>query len=152
MSKYVHDTAAAKKISAHVILRKDGTEVASVQGHHGARVLVNVRNYGQDNPSAQDEATRFQSSSAGGYGYDKYTAALSGMVIDGHKLSNHCGVRVELPEGKTRFPADYKPEPGYRLANWCSANEDEPEGYMSCYRLEGLRYLEAIGYRVIQAI
>lgn len=93
---------------------------------------------------------------AGGYGYDKFTAALSGQTIDGHTLTDHCGedeysrkllkrakglsydeCRVLTSNGKAR---------GYQFANWTS------EGWASCYKLPGLDYLRALGYRVIQAL
>ncbi len=32
-----------------------------------------------------------QAGSAGGYGYDKLTAALAGMTIDGYTMADHCG-------------------------------------------------------------
>lgn len=93
---------------------------------------------------------------ASGYGYDKFTAALSGLTIDGRKLTDHCGqddyskallkrakrlsydeCRALLSKGKAR---------GYQFANWTS------EGWGSCYKLSGLDYLRALGYVVIQAL
>lgn len=96
------------------------------------------------------------SGNALGYGYDKFTAALSGQTIDGHTLTDHCGqddysrallkrakgrtydeCRALLSKGKAR---------GYQFANWTS------DGWSSCYKLPGLDYLRAIGYTVIQAL
>ena len=105
------------------------------------------------------EAFTYQTGKAGGYGYDKKTAALSGMIIDGHKLTNHCGASAKPPRGLDYYPADFKPPKGYRTANYFGPSggyrKGAPEGvtgYADCYRLEGFGYLEAIGYRVIQAI
>jgi hypothetical protein len=145
MSKYVHDTAAAKKLSVYVVM-KGSTMVAQVRAHHGSSVLVNVYNQGKDNPSEQ-----FQSARAGGGGYDRFTAALSGMEIDGHKLTDNCGGRIKLPEGQSLWPRDHQPAPGYYLANW-SGDGFGDGGYQDCYRMPGLRYLEAIGYTVTQVL
>lgn len=45
------------------------------------------------------ELFQSQTGRAGGYGYDKKTAALSGCIIDGHSIANHCG-GVPEDEGK----------------------------------------------------
>lgn len=110
----------------------------------------------------------FQASRAGGYGYDKRTAALSGMIIDGIPLTDHCS-RYGAPIGPDhgRFPTGYEPPKGFRLSNYIRVDRD-PErphgrfessdlpdgwtGYADCYREPGLGVLEALGYRVIQAI
>ena len=86
-----------------------------------------------------------QHGSAAGYGYDKKTAALSGMVIDGHELSDHCGKRKKAPKGGA-WPYDAKAPRGWRFANY----SQEAGGWTSCYRMEGLRYLEALGYSVVE--
>lgn len=116
-TKYVSDTKAAKSISAYIITDKKGRFVAKVQVHYadGGRITVNVF----------DTEAGFQSASAGGGGYDKFAAALSGMTIAGHKMSNHCGTEgvPKTPKGRKTYPKDYKVKPGYSLANWTSISK-----------------------------
>lgn len=202
MIKYVRDTAAGKSISAYVILNKKGETVATVQAHfsNGGTVTVNVWGKGSD----------FQHGKAGGYGYDKFAAALDGMTIDGHAMTDSCSRlgAPKKPKGRKLYPRDFKPRKGYTLANYSTISKetgnriygdewikrayealgiadardnsknieeknnrfseveqkardlqidwektgDCETGYADCYRLEGFKYLEAIGYRVIQAI
>lgn len=119
MSKYVRDTKAGKSISAYVILNKKGQKVATVQAHYSdsGAVLVNVWD---------DQTGGVQSARADGYGYDKFTAALSGMVIDGHTMSNHCGSGgvPKMPKGRNTYPQDFKTKPGYSFANWVSVSRE----------------------------
>lgn len=202
MTKYVSDTKAGKAISAYIVLTKKGEHVATVRAHYsdGGNCLVNVH----------DNKAGFQSARAGGYGYDKFNAALSGLTIDGHAMSDHCGERIKPPKGAPCFPATYKARKGYTLANygtwernaetgtwerrdsyywrdmaveaWRKANGSDAtafpqgedweqvqrdarrltreaeesgrtaSGYADCYREAGLKYITAIGYRVIQAV
>lgn len=116
MSKYVSETAAGKSISAYVILNKKGEHVATVKAHfsNGGTCLVNVH----------DDKAGFQSAKASGYGYDKFTKALSNCTIDGHELSDHCSTKSapKPPKGRKTFPSDYKPRKGYSLANFTSVS------------------------------
>ena len=150
--KQVRETKAGKSVAAWVVLRADGTHVATVQAHYSdaGAAQVDVWNFDATNPTRvrMDAAKAYgpQQGRAGGYGYDKLVAALSGMEIDGHRLTDHCGESLPLPEGMDHFPEGYKAPAGYSLANWTS------EGYRDCYRLACLEYLQALGYRVIQAI
>lgn len=161
MTKYVRETKAGKSISAWIITK--GTRyVATVQSHYsdGGSVLVNVF---QTDAAAQKSAkvlgkpwppknfdsdfTGFLYGRAGGYGYDKFTAAISGLVIDGHRMSNHCGASKKPPAAGV-WPRDAKAPKGWRFANY----DKERDGYRNLYRIEGLHYLEAIGYTVHSAI
>lgn len=173
MTKYVRETKHGKSIRALVILNKKGEHVATVQASFsdnpaGSVCLLNVWNHGD----AQERCERtkckgisfaggpaefrkiahdnfaFQSARAGGYGYDKFASALSGLMIDGIPMTDHCGGRAKYPKGLDYFPRDYRPAPGYRVANY----KKEKDGYSDCYREPGLEYLRAIGYRVIEAI
>ena len=90
--KRVDETKAGQSISAFVIISPENVFIAKVQAHYSeaGRVLVNVWNWG--------EGQNYQEGSAGGYGYDKFTAAIRGMVIDGHELTDHCAVSLPKPE------------------------------------------------------
>lgn len=99
-----------------------------------------------------------QKGTAGGYGYDKLTAALSGMTIDGHSLSDHCGAddksraylkawhKATAPEAKKKVEENARKR-GYYFANW-----QTDKGWSSCYRASGLDYLTALGYQLIYAL
>lgn len=157
--KYVNETKAGKAISAYVIM-KGRRHVATVRSHYSdtGRVLVNVW---QDSDAVQRCAVKakmsekkkaydhflFQHASAGGYGYDKFTAALSHMWIDGHQLGNHCARQI-VPSKEGVFPAGFTAPKGYTLANWCP----ELAGWRNCFRLAGLDYLRDHGYQIVQAI
>lgn len=188
MTNYVSDKAAVKSVSAYVILSPKGKHVATVKAHWGdSTCLVNVH----------DDLAGFQYARASGGGYDKFTSALSGLTIDGHKMSDHCGERLKKPR-KGFFPANCKPRKGWQTANYSTYYREDSgkytprhsydwrdmaqaalgeaaqweeikaeslrlereasesgrleSGYSDCYRLPGLTYLEAIGYRVIQAV
>lgn len=164
--KYVHDTEAGKSIDAWIILNKRGKEIACVRSHYskGGVCLVNVFNYGGEETNKSAKSKPFQAAHAGGQGYDKFTAALSGMEIDGHKLGNHCEYSKKPPVNGV-WPQDFKAPKGWRLANYKTTEQVEvngsyervdlpPEkcGWTDLYRLDGLNYLEDIGYRVIKAI
>jgi len=154
MSHFVMETAAAKSLSAYAVM-KGRRHVATVRAWHGARCLVNVH---QDQDAHQRCAAKsttydgsgygFQWGSAGGSGYDRFTKALSGLWIDGHRMSDHGEPGKIPPKGSTVFPADYIPPKGYRVTNWSS----ELGGFLSCYRLPGLEYLRDIGYTVVQVL
>lgn len=168
MTKFVCDTAAARSLSAYVILKR-GQFVTTVTAHFGyPRVIVNVGAHGDQ---------MVQTASASGYGYDKFTHALSGLVIDGHKMRDHCAhdeasakvmraygaaVRKALiaqdgdsPSGdngnkraravREAFEAKVKRK-GMRFANW------RDSAYTSLFYEPGLDLLRALGYTVIQAI
>ena len=137
--RQVRETAAGSSIRAIVIMRGK-RHVATVQAHYGnSRVSVDVWH---------TDGTPLQQASASGYGYDKFTSALSGLTIDGHTITDHCGARKKPPRGAKVWPSDAKAPRGYRFANWSA----ELGGYRDCYRESGLKYLEAIGYTVIDAI
>ena len=152
--KQVRETKAGGSISAYVVLRATGEHVATVQAHFAdsGNVMVDVWHMGADNPTrAAREARKDYGPDqrrAGGGGYDKFTACLGGIEIDGHRLADHSGNRLPLPDGCDAFPEGFKPPPGYTLANW----RREGGGYTSCFQESGLRYLESLGYIVVQAI
>lgn len=109
---------------------------------------------------------------AGGYGYDKFAAAIAGLIIDGHTLANHCG---HVPEDEKKRAAlmrayrravaasdgglsteqrklwsDKAARIGCQFTNW--QEKDGQAGWTSLYFLDGLSRLERLGYRVISAI
>lgn len=174
MSKYVHDSAAAKSISAYVVM-KGARLVAKVTAHYGnSRVLVNVwqepaaylrsaiaaKGLGPNATPPTDreayDAFQFQHGSASGYGYDKFTAALAYLYIDGHRMADHSESwgKPKPPRGRRTYPTDFKAPKGWQLANFVRADrsQDGSEGYASIFRKDGLKYLEARGYTVIQVL
>lgn len=199
MAKQVRETAAGQSLKVYVIM-KGARHIATIHAHfsNGGTCTADAWHHDakareRTNAALGLDSREYgpQQGRAGGYGYDKETAALRGMVIDGLALSDHCGERRKPPRGLRYFPADYKPPRGYSLANYgrfdretgerrhsyhwqdmakaelgesaewetISARAKELEaavdtvpGYDSCYRDSGLKFLEARGYRVIQAL
>jgi hypothetical protein len=123
--KYVSECAAAKQVSAYVILNPKGEHVATFRAFHGPTIVVNVFNITTASQVRSAKAAglkkedraemeklahakfSFQRGTAGGGGYDKVTAALSDMIIDGHKMTDHCGASLPKPKGQTVFPARF---------------------------------------------
>lgn len=146
--KQVRETAAGKSISAWVVL-KDGKQVAQVQAHFGqSRVQVDIW-------ATPDWS--IQQGSASGHGYDKLTAAMAGMTIDGIRITNHCetdatikALLAEYHNGNTSEKAfrDALREFGASPANWSNVNGRWEDAYYD----SGLDRLKALGYQVIQAI
>ena len=198
MIKQVRETAAGQSISATVILNKKGEHVATIQAHcsNAGRVTVDVWNHGDavarcyamKNPNTGGAATYgrwlaecdaqayglfgLQQGSAGGYGYDKHAAAMTGLIIDGHTIADHCG---QVPEdekaraallraywkavkagkantAETRDGWQQKAKRiGCHFANW-QQDADGCAGWASLHFDQGLTRLESLGYTVISAI
>lgn len=107
-----------------------------------------------------------QQGRAGGYGYDKFAAALAGLIIDGHTMANHCGTVPEAEKARVRlFNAycktaantgiknqkewDAKADKiGASFANW----RTEKNRYDSLHFTAGMDRLKTMGYRVVSAI
>ncbi|MCK5600561.1 hypothetical protein KAR91_01760 [Candidatus Pacearchaeota archaeon] len=158
MSKQVRETNAGLSISAYVVM-KGAKQVAKVHVHFGSStVRVDV----------WDGHNDLQQGRAGGYGYDKFTAALSGLTIGGIVLNDHCGTskatertlkayRKEIEglprderrghEKKWQVKAEKK---GMRFANYCKVGEELQ--YTSLFLESGLDKLRMLGFNVIQAI
>lgn len=145
--KQVRETAAGKSISAWVIINKKNVHIATVQAHFGnSEARVDVWGIG----------TMLHQGKAGGYGYDKMTAAMAGAVIDGIKLYDHCGGHNDkaIEKALAQYNKDktlqnkIEKRLGARFTNWSS----EKQAYTSLYYCSGLDRLSALGYRIIQAI
>ncbi len=141
--KQVRETAAAKSISAWVIL-KEGKEIATVQAYYSNAGVVQA--------DVWDALTGTLSHQrrAGGYGYDKLTAAMSGAWIGGIQIydhSVHCEAAMKeyLAEGHERAVEELF---GVQFANWSR----ETGKYESCFYHSGLDRLKSFGFQVIQAI
>lgn len=185
---YVRETTAGKAIAAYVILSPTGEEVATVNLHHTqSRTIANVW---QSDDAAKRSAEfaaslptiptdlrlkvkgpktpdvfRFQVGIARGYGYDKATRCLAGLVIDGIPITDHCSRYGAPARPGSLYPRDFPLPAGYSFANYRSGDstwsdgsprhpdvEKGAEGYSDCYRDSGLKIFAALGYRVIQAI
>lgn len=104
-----------------------------------------------------------QQGRAGGYGYDKFAAALAGLIIDGHTMADHCGRVPEAEKARAALLRRYAKavaagangngkewrekaaRMGCHFANW-------GERFESLHFIDGLNRLQALGYRVIRAI
>jgi hypothetical protein len=135
--------------AAWVILDKRGELVAKVNALYTGRVAVEVWQMGK--------GTTY-TGKAGGYGYDKFTAALSGAEIDGHRLYNHSEgderttkiLKAYHADKLTQEQAEAKADKiGARFANYGHGPNGKP---MSLYYQSGLDRLSKLGYKVIQAI
>lgn len=117
-----------------------------------------------------------QQGSAGGYGYDKFAAALRGLWVDGHQMADHCGqsdtsrrllanYERACRKFETRTPKGQGVSLGYALPEGFQKTWDQKARkigarftnynggrYRSLYLETGLKRLETLGYRVIQAI
>lgn len=134
----VRESAAARSLTAIAILK-------------GSEHLANI--YGYYTPSGacyvevidMREGLTHQSRQVGG-NYDKFAAGLHGAVIDGHTLVNHCGKQLVQPPGG--FPRDFEPPLGYTLANL----DSETGTWRNCFQRDGVRYLQELGYTVINVL
>lgn len=120
------------------------------------------------------QAMGLQQSTAGGYGYYKFAAALSGLVIDGHTMADHCGQVPEAEKARAALMRQYckfhdysgerarAAEKGWDQGHWNKraarigasfANYSTKKGrYISLHFHGGLKRLSELGYQVIQAI
>jgi hypothetical protein len=146
--KRVRETKAGQSISAWIITRGK-KHIATVQAHYSdaGRVTVNIWECGEE----------MQIGSAGGYGYDKLTAALKGLTVAGIKLNDNCGtdkrttriLKAYHADKITREEAEKRASKiGARFANWNS----EKNKHDSLYLEPGLTKLEMLGFTIIQAI
>lgn len=143
--KQVRETAAGQKISAWVVL-KDGKQVAQVQAHYGNAVQVDIWAAPEWN---------LQQGRARGYGYDRLTAAMSGMRIDGIEIYNHSVFDKVLTDILDQYKAGKLDEQTFRrelskvgaqCANW------ENGRWKDAFYISGLQRLKEMGYTVIKAI
>lgn len=155
--------------TAFIVLNKKGEHCANVQFYYGgSSVLCDVwsRNEGES------WLTLNHTGKAGGYGYDKAAAALSGAIIEGYKIANHCGnVEEKGEKAKARLFKAYKKAAalgitqdierefkrkaeklGLHFANYCKNENTGFYEYQSIYPQSGLDRLRMLGFNVIQAI
>lgn len=143
-----------------------------------AKLVAKAPDYYRDDESRLDwaayQACGLQQGSAGGGGYDKFAAAISRLIIDGHTIADHCG---QVPEAEKARAAlmrqyckfhDYSGERARAIENgwdrkyWDKraarigasfANYNSEKGrFTSLHFTSGLDRLCDLGYNVIQAI
>jgi hypothetical protein len=110
----------------------------------------------------------YQTGSAGGYGYDKLTAAMRGLVIDGVKLTDHCETDKNTERilknyikahdnandhGPLKESIDGVYFKKAKKIGACFANYSPDKGrYNNLYLKSGLDKLQMLGYTVYQAL
>jgi hypothetical protein len=162
----------SKHLSVYVILNPRREHVATVRVQYprdGAGIVRAdiITPYG---PARERCIARYtetmdmalQSGRAGGYGYDKTTAALAGLVVDGHTLADHCGRVPEAEKARVRLLAAYtRRRASHDAAYWIEAarkigasfaNWQDGQGYTSLHFTAGLPRLAELGYTIIEGI
>lgn len=160
--------------TASIVLNKKGELVAKVQARYGSGGGVQVDVWSRKPGESHLELTH--QGKAGGWGYDKYTAALHGAVIEGVELHNHCGrdkISMRLEQQYKRelkklqaeggafsdtFHEAWKKKAakhGCTFSNWCVGDGKSygtVGGYNDIYVASGLDRLCLMGFRVIKAL
>lgn len=141
---------AFSRVRVYVVThpKKTGHAIVNVaypkDGAGRLRVYV-VDRFGEVGTCTRGQAT--------GYGYDKLTAALSGLSVDGVKFTDHSkqdetSARLLLRMRRAKTDEDRsKVETSARRQGYHFANSGT-----SCYRETGLDILRMMGYRVIQGV
>lgn len=157
--------------AAKIVLNKKGEHVATIQWRYGSGGGV------QCDVWSRKEGEKYLSLNhqhkAGGWGYDKATAALSGAVIEGYRIADHCGYveaagekkreallkaymrRVKAGEMSREDHAAFEKKAariGCRFANWNTPAVGLPHSWGSLHNESGLGRLEMLGFRVITAL
>lgn len=155
--------------TATIVLNNKGEHVATVQTRYGSGGGVQVDVWSRVDGYLQLTHQK----KAGGYGYDKRTAALAGATIEGYRIADHCG-SVE-PAGEKKRAAlmnaykkrvkagnmsredhaafEKKAERiGCRFANWNTPAVGLPHSWGSLHNESGLGRLSMLGFRLITAI
>lgn len=152
--------------------RRTGRLSDAALAKHASRAPDYYTGQDQREQWAAHDLFGLQQASAGGYGYDKFAAALAGLIIDGHTIADHSGSVPESEKARQRILAQYKKAAmvgagqtvsdrqkwqkkadaiGAHFCNWCT-HESGAEYWADLHFTSGLSRLEAFGYRVIQAI
>jgi hypothetical protein len=165
----------ASDCAAKIILNKKGEHVATVQWRYGSGGGVQCDVWSRKTGENWESLTHQKK--FGGYGYDKAAAALSGAIIEGYRMADHCGYVEEagekkraallkaykrransgLPMSREDHAAFEKKAAriGCRFANWgavCLADGGNSNAWQSLHNEQGLVRLEMLGYRVITAL
>ena len=136
--------------TAYIVLNKKGEHVATVNYRYGSGGGVQCDVFQRDELVHQKKA--------GGYGYDKITAALAGAVIDGYRIADHCGHAEAAGEkARARLIAAYKRNPAAHTYQDWSARASRigcrwANGMESLFFSSGLDRLSDLGYRVLRAL
>lgn len=157
----------------YVVLNKKHEHVATVQVRWGSGYGVQCDVWSR---TASDGWLRLaHQKKAGGGGYDKPAAAMSGAVIEGYQLADHCGyveakgerqrkalMRAYRKARDTALPFDADHDYPRSIdkqfeakackigARW--TNYDTEKGWGSLYFESGLGRLVALGFTVINAL
>lgn len=136
--------------AAIVVLNKKGEYIANVTAlYTKSAVTVEVLEIGKGVTHTRK---------AGGYGYDRFTAALSGASIDGVRLHDHCGqdestAKILHAYHKGRIDVETAKKRAHRIgARFANAGHGPDGKYMSLYYESGLERLRVMGYRIIQPL
>lgn len=156
--RYVSDTKAGKSISAYLIFDNKGKLAGKINAHFSDAGVCWVQLWDWTN---EHKRTDIQDGKASGYGYDKFTAALSGMTFAGRTIADHS----DTSELTKRALAAYnqlvaKTGEGYKqpefFARWAKRGVDfanyRDGRYGSAYLIPGVKGLGAQGFKVMQAI
>jgi hypothetical protein len=142
--------------SSYVVLNKKGEHVATVQFNLGSGGCVQCDVWSRKPGQSYLELTHQKK--AGGYGYDKRTAALAGAIVEGYQIADHCGrieeegemLRSKIIKAYGKADTHEKREALIKKANNNGlrfANE-----YNSLHAESGLDRLSSLGYNVITAL
>ena len=150
---YVRDTKAGQSIRAFIIL-KGSKVVGKVQVYDGTGI-TRVDLWDLDSGNAT-----FQQGSARGYGYDRLTQALDGMILAGVTLRDHCVVNEaanrlyalylkdanRADSDRNVYWADRAAKIGASFANWKDGR------WHNLYIDGGLSQMTRRGFQVLEAI
>jgi len=136
--------------TSYIVLNKKGEHIATVNYRYGSGGGVQCDVFNRGNLVHQKKAS--------GYGYDKATAALSGAIIDGYRMADHCGHAEQSGEkARARLLAAHKRNPAAHEYSYWSERARRigchwANGMNSLFFKSGLDRLSDLGYRVLRAL
>lgn len=154
----------AGRVRAEIQHTTEGLELCAKAPHCWKMIEEHTRKHDKPGMTYRDHARElfgWQRGNASGYGYDKRAAALSGLIVAGHTLADHCGGVPEDEKKRARLMAEHQREPGkYDYAGWSQRAEKIGAHFANWKQSRannlhfeaGLRRLERFGFTVVEAL